>query len=345
MDQIRVGVVGVGHLGREHARIYASLPEVELVGVSDRDASRASTIAGRVGARAFTVHSELLAEVDAVSIAVPTVDHYAVAKEALVADTHVLVEKPITKTVAEADELIRLAQAQGRLLQVGHIERYNPAIQAIIGRIERPLFIECHRLSPFGNRGTDVSVVLDVMIHDVDIVLGLVKSRVKRIDAIGIPVLSPQEDIANARVEFEGGCIANLTASRVSAEKLRKIRVFQRDSYISVDYVNQKVKEYRRVEGEAGPTIIQEDVQVVSEEPLRAELISFIEAIREGRRPLVSGVDGKQALEVAQWIVREVRGWRQAMIDELSMRGEERQIPEIDSNYLTGSSGERCGQA
>jgi predicted dehydrogenase len=339
VDPLRVGVVGVGHLGREHARIYASLPEVELVGVSDRDASRASTVAGHVGARAFTAHSELLAEVDAVSIAVPTVDHYALAKEALLAGTHVLVEKPITKTVEEADELVRLAEAHGLSLQVGHIERYNPAIQAIIERIERPLFIECHRLSPFGNRGTDVSVVLDVMIHDVDIVLGLVKSRVRRIDAVGIPVLSSQEDIANARLEFEGGCIANLTASRVSAEKLRKIRIFQRDSYISVDYVNQEVKEYRRVEGEAGVTIIPEDVQVVSEEPLRAELISFIDAIREGRRPLVSGVDGRRALEVAQWIVREVRQRGQAMIDELSRRGEERQIPQVDSEYVAGSPG------
>lgn len=344
MDPIRVGVVGVGHLGCEHARIYASLPDVELVGVSDLDWSRASAVGKRVGVRPYSDHSELLESADAVSVAVPTVDHHALVREALLAGAHVLVEKPITKTIAEAEELVRLAQSRGLVLQVGHVERYNPAVQAMVGRVSRPLFIECHRLSPFGNRGTDVSVVLDVMIHDLDIVLGMVESPVVGIDAIGIPVLSPLEDIANARIEFEGGCIANLTASRVSAEKLRKIRIFQHDSYMSVDYVAQKVKLYRRVQDEAGPRVVQEDVDVAADEPLRMELISFVESIREGKRPLVSGWDGKRALEVALRIVDVIRDRRQAMIDKIATDGDKWHIPREKGEYISGGPGERCEQ-
>jgi predicted dehydrogenase len=335
LGPIKVGVVGVGHLGREHARIYASLPDVELVGVSDRDRSRASAIASKYGTGSFSDHSELLEMASAVSVAVPTIDHCSLVRDAFEAGTHVLVEKPITSTVDEAAELVEMAKARGLILQVGHVERYNPAVQAITERVTRPLFIECHRLAPFGNRGTDVSVVLDVMIHDLDIVLGFVKSAVKRIDAIGIPVLSPLEDIANARLEFESGCIANLTASRVSAEKMRKIRIFQGDSYISLDYVEQAVKLFRRVSGESAPGIMQEEVHVTKDEPLRVELMSFISSIREGKQPLVSGYDGKRALEVARRIVDAIQARRQAMMDCISLYDGESQSPRGDVDFLS----------
>jgi len=311
--RIRVGVVGVGHVGQHHARIYAELPQVELVAIVDINPTRLAEVGRRVRVPGCEDYREILDKVEAVSIAVPTVLHYRITKDFLMAGVHVLVEKPIAGTVEEAEELVEAAKRKDRILQVGHIERFNRAVRALETLVEEPGFIECHRLSSFPGRGTDVDVVLDLMIHDLDVILSLVKSPVVSISAVGVPVISDQVDIANARLQFASGCVANVTASRVSTEKVRRIRIFQRETHLSLDYSDQKVVLYRYVPPPPGPRrggrlhVVEEEVSIDKQEPLRVELESFIECVRTGKKPVVSGEEGLEALKVASQILRKLR--------------------------------------
>lgn len=308
--KVRVGVVGVGHLGQHHARIYAEMPEVELVGVADVNEARLKEVAERFKVPGFVDYRGLIGLAEAVSIAVPAILHYQIAREFLFQGVDVLVEKPIAETVEEAEDLVEIARTQGRLLQVGHIERFNGAVRALEGLIVEPGFIECHRLSPFPGRAMDVDVVLDLMIHDIDVILSLVKSKVKEVSAVGVPVISDQVDIANARIQFESGCVANVTASRVSVERMRKIRIFQRDTYLSLDYATQEIALYRRILPDAPdglPRIVREEVSIDKAEPLRVELQSFVDCVRTRRRPLVSGEEGRDALKVALQILHTLQ--------------------------------------
>lgn len=311
-DLIRVGVVGVGYLGRHHARIYAEMPDVELVGVADLNRAQADEIAKQYGTRSHTDYQEMIAEVDAVSIASPTVTHYDIARDLLKQGVDVLVEKPITVTLAQAEELVGLGLQNQRILQVGHIERFNGAVRELARLVKNPGFIEVHRLGSFVGRATDVDVILDLMIHDIDIILSLIHSPVREIRAKGVPVITSNVDIANARLEFEDGCVANVTASRVSAHPQRKMRFFQPDTYISLDFQEQKVACYRRIGDPKDflsgnpPKIIEEKISISKEEPLKVELLSFIDAIRNRSRPLVSGQEGLEALQVASDILREI---------------------------------------
>jgi predicted dehydrogenase len=305
---VKVAVIGVGHLGQHHARIYAEMPGVELVAVADISDARRREVAGRLKVQATADFRTLLGAVDAVSVAVPTGSHHEVALAFLRAGSDVLVEKPITQTVAEADELIAAAAKRGRILQVGHSERYNGAVRVLAKKVQEPRFIEVHRMGPFPGRGTDVDVVLDLMIHDIDIVLTLVKSPVISVTAVGVPVVSEQVDIANARLEFASGCVANITASRVSGERLRKIRVFQRDTYFVLDYATQELSLFRQVAGEgSGKTrLTRIEVPVARVEPLRQELGDFLESIRTRRPPMVSGEAGRLAVAVATQIIERL---------------------------------------
>ncbi|MGH7274270.1 MAG: Gfo/Idh/MocA family protein [Nitrospiria bacterium] len=309
MNRIKVGVVGVGYLGQHHARIYSKLPEVELVGVVDIDEGKSNAIAAQAGCQAYQDFHPLLDKIDAVSIAVPTLIHHEIALSFLRAGVDVLLEKPMTVTLDEADDLIREAEKRGNLLQIGHLERFNSVVRALDGRIDKPRFIESHRLGPFVERGTDVHVVLDLMIHDIDIILSLVNSPVELIRAVGVPVISPQIDIANARIEFSSGCVANVTASRVSREKMRKIRIFQPDAYLSLDYLQQEVTLCRRVAQEQGerPQLVIERLEIQKEEPLEAEIAAFIDCVRTRKRPIVSGQEGREALRVALEILKEIK--------------------------------------
>ena len=304
MSRLRVGVVGVGHLGAIHARIYAQLPGAQLVGVCDVLRDRVGAVAEQFGTTPYTELEALLPHVDAVSIAVPTSAHHETAKACLAHGVHILLEKPITQTLAQADALLRLARRQRLTLQVGHVERFNSAFQGIAKILREPRFIECHRLGPYTLRGTDVGVVLDLMIHDIDIILWLVRSPVRRIEAVGVKILSGTEDIANARLTFANRAVANLTASRVTPETLRKIRLFQHDTYISVDYAAQAVKVFQTRDG----SITHEELPIQREEPLKQELTAFLDAVRHGKRPVVSGDDAREALRVALAITRKIRG-------------------------------------
>ena len=300
MTPLRAGVIGVGHLGQHHARHYATLPGVTLAGVYDASPDRAKLIAARHGVQAWAGLDEMFTQVDLVSVAAPTSAHFAAAKACLEAGKHVLVEKPIAVTSAEAHELVELAARHGCLLQVGHSERFNPIMQRMRASIERPAFIEGHRLSAFGERGTDVDVVLDLMIHDLDLVLSFHPGPVEEVRAAGVPVLSSNIDIANARIAFASGCVANLTASRVSTNKMRRLRFFQRDSYVSIDFQTRQAMVSRRVQGSGPrPTIDVETFQAGDDEPLRLELQSFIQAVATGSRPVVPGEDGEAALNLA----------------------------------------------
>lgn len=309
---IRVGVVGVGYVGQHHARIYSELPGVELVGVVDINETRLQELGARHRVQLCRDYHELLESVDAVSVAVPTLLHYSIAKEFLEHGVDVLVEKPIAQSLAQADKLVEIAGVDDRIFQVGHIERFNGAVKALEAIVKNPGFIECHRLGPFAHRNTDVDVVLDLMIHDIDIVLNLIKSPITAVTAVGVPVISDQVDIANARLQFESGCVANLTASRVSIERVRRIRIFQRDTFISLDYTQQEIAVHHRIPGVAGtaaeatPAIVKEDIPIDKAEPLRVELESFIECVRARKRPLVSGEDGRDALKVAAQIVERL---------------------------------------
>lgn len=317
MSDMRVGVVGVGHLGYHHARNYAGLEGVKLCGVVDLDGGRARKASEDFDAPAYATVGELVSQgVEAVSVAVPTTQHHAVTMELLRAGVNVLVEKPIAATVGEAREMVDAAQSAGCALQVGHIERFNGAVLALAGVVKKPRFIECHRLSPFPSRGDDVSVVHDLMIHDLDLALALVGGRVVQVDAVGVPVFSKYEDIANARIRFESGCVANLTCSRISVDRMRKIRVFEQDAYLSTDYSEQEVLVYRKKPGPvpAGGSPMEmvtvESLPVERDEPLRRELKSFVACVRAGGRPAVSGEDGLAALELAQAVVDTIREQR-----------------------------------
>jgi predicted dehydrogenase len=323
---IRAAVVGVGAFGRNHARVYRELAQqdgnVELAGIVDSDAARAAGAAKEYGAPAFPSLKELVAAgVHAVSVAVPTVEHLSVARELMEAGVDVLIEKPLAASLAEADELIRIAQRTTRVAQVGHLERFNPAVRATQPLVTQPLFFEVHRLSVFTPRALDVDVVLDLMIHDLDIVLSFVKSPVKEVRAVGLPILSGKVDIANVRMEFDSGCVANFTASRVSTEKVRKLRFFQPRQYISVDYGRQDVLVFT-VAGDAGnareakpaepahpssPNIGVTRPEVTAEEPLHAELRSFLDAVRRRSKPVLPLEDGRRALAVALDVLTQIR--------------------------------------
>lgn len=300
---LRVAVIGVGHLGRHHARILGEMPGVALAAVVDPVPERAAEAAQARGARALADYRELLGEVDAVTIAVPTELHGEIARAFLARGTAVLVEKPMTKTTAEAEGLIDAANTAGTILAVGHTERYNPAVAAVLPLVSTPRFIEVHRLGAFPDRSLDIDVVFDLMIHDLDVILAMVKSDVVAIEAVGVAVLTDKYDIANARLRFANGCIANVTASRISKEKVRKIRFFQPDAYISIDYAEQEVEGYRllRRAGER-PSIQGGKLPVVREEPLKRELADFVDAVRQHRAPLVTGEAGLRALTLAQAI-------------------------------------------
>jgi predicted dehydrogenase len=302
MAELRVGVVGVGHLGSIHAKIYREIKDCVLVAVCDIEPHRLNQVSSTLNVLGFRDYQQLFTKVDAVSIAVPTKLHSAIAAEFLKHNIHTLVEKPFTTTLKEADALIKISQKNKLILQVGHIERFNSVFSATQKIIKNPRFIECHRLSTFTGRSLDVGVVLDIMIHDIDIVLGLVASPIKKIESVGVNVLTPFEDIANARLTFKNGCIANLTASRVSDEIMRKIRIFQEDTYISLDYKEAKASVYKKT----GLTISKEDLPIEKEEPLKKELESFLECVREHQEPLVSGCVAREALAVALKIQNQI---------------------------------------
>lgn len=301
---LRAAVVGVGYLGAFHAEKYASLDGVELVGVVDTNRSRAEEIGRRLQTSDFVDYRQLFGTVDCVSLAVPTPAHYELAAAFLEHDVDVLVEKPITLTGAEGRRLAALAAERGRILQVGHLERFNPAIRSLAGIITRPRFIECHRLAPFVERGIEVDVILDLMIHDLDVILSLVDSSVERVEAVGVPVLSETIDIANARLRFSNGAIANVTASRVALKRERKIRFFQADAYVSVDYGDNRIRICRRLPPAGGglPSIDVSEQSFGDADPLFDEIEAFVHAVRTRERPLVDGATAVRALEVAERI-------------------------------------------
>jgi predicted dehydrogenase len=301
---VRAGVIGVGALGRHHARVWSDAPGARLVGVHDRDAARAAEVAALHGCRAFPDAESLLAEVDAVSIAVPTVDHHAVARIALDRRRDVLLEKPLSATLEEADDLVARADAQGCILQAGHIERFNPATRVLLEAGRGARFVEVHRLGSFSARSLDVDVVLDLMIHDLDIVLALDGSEPLQIDAVGVAVLTPRVDIANARLRLASGLIANLTASRVSVEKVRKFRVFAPRTYVSADFAAREAQVYRlEADGSGRPRIAVESRGAPDEEPLRSQIEAFIAAVCRRSPVVVSGADGRRALALAHAIL------------------------------------------
>lgn len=309
--RLRLGLVGYGHVGRHHARLLAEMPDVELGWVADIDRARAEEGAASVKARPTTDLQEMLDEVDAVSVAVPTEAHVDVALPFLDRGVGVLVEKPMAASPAAADRLMAAAARTGATLAVGHTERFNPAVAAAIPLVSEPKFIEVHRLGTFPERSLDIDVVFDVMIHDLDIVLAVVPSPIVSIDAVGVAVLTDRMDIANVRLRFESGCIANLTASRISRERVRKIRWFQHDAYVSIDYAQQELEHWRLVRGNGRlPAIEGGKVPVKSAEPLGRELADFVEAVRAGRPPLVDGAAGRRALVLAQEIAEKIEAGR-----------------------------------
>jgi predicted dehydrogenase len=310
MTKLRVGVAGVGYLGRFHALIYSRMANVELVGVADTRAETARAVAAEAGCAAFDDPSALVGRVDAVSVVVPTTLHLPVARPFLERGTHVLLEKPIATTVAEGAEIVRLARASGALLQIGHLERYNAGVMALAAQIDRPRFIEAHRMSGFVARATDVDVISDLMIHDIDIILSLVGAEITSIAAAGTPVLTRHIDIANARLEFANGAVANVIASRVSRDKSRRIRVFQENRYLSLDFIEQRLDVVfpRERPGEEWPEIVTERIDIEPVKPLDAELADFVAAARERREPVVSGEVGLEALEVALAVKERITG-------------------------------------
>ena len=307
---LRVGVVGVGHFGRYHAEKMAALEGARLVAVADSDSARAAEVAARLDTDALPDHRALIGRIDAASVAVPAAAHYEVVKDFLDAGIHVLVEKPFTERVATAQELAALAETRRLVLQVGLIERFSEAFRTVAPRITQPVYVEAARISPFSPRGTDVSVVLDMMIHDIDIILALVKAPVAEIDAVGAPVFSASEDIANARLKFASGCVANVTASRVSLKTERTLRIFQPDVYIKVDHGERSVRVARRKEGAealTGPDgVALEHLRFEQGDALRREIESFAHAVRTGGKPAVTGADGVRSLEIAHRIIASI---------------------------------------
>ncbi len=300
--KLRAGVAGSGSMGRNHARCYSLIEETELAAIYDADLGRARAVADEFGGDAVDSLEALAEACDLASVAVPTVAHLAVGGGLMKQGVHVLMEKPIAPNLEEAHELVNLAGQYDRILQIGHIERFNPVMRELEAKLNKPKFIESHRLSPFPNRSIDIGVVLDLMIHDLEIILHLVKSPVVSIDAVGVPVLMKSEDIANARLRFENGCVANVTASRISPERLRKIRVFQDDGYLSLDYQDQTGEMYWK---EAGG-IQKAPVTVEKDEPLKLELSAFAESVRDGKTPAVTGQQGADALAIAFEITEQI---------------------------------------
>ena len=298
-DALRLAVIGVGHLGRHHARILSTMEGVTLSAVVDTLPERAAEIASVSNTRALTDYRDLIGEVDAVVVAVPTELHAEVAVPFLDRGTAVLVEKPMSRSLADADRMLAAARASGAMIAVGHTERHNPAVAVALRLVSAPRFIEVHRLSAFPDRSLDIDVVFDLMIHDLDVILAIVKSEVTSIEAVGVPVLTPKYDIANVRLRFASGCIANITASRISKDRVRKIRFFQPDAYLSVDYASQEVEGWRLVRKEPRPDIQGGAIPVERDEPLRRELADFVKAVRDSSAPLVDGEAGKRALVLA----------------------------------------------
>lgn len=306
-SKIPVGVVGVGYVGKFHAEKYAVSDKAELVAVADVDGTQAKQVGQKLGVAAYQDHRELLGRVRCVSVAVPTRFHFAVARDFLQDGIDVLVEKPIAATLEEGRKLVRLADEKKLILQVGHLERFNPAIRRLEGVIREPKFVECHRLAPFVERGTDVDVVFDLMIHDIDVIASLVSSSVKRVEAVGVPVLTDKPDIANARITFSNGCIANVTSSRVSMKRERKIRFFQPDAYISIDYDQRRAQIFRKPpKGGEWQDIRAEIVEIKDGDALADEIDSFLESVQSRSRPLVSGEEGLKALEIATTISEQL---------------------------------------
>jgi predicted dehydrogenase len=333
VSALRTAVVGVGHLGRHHARILKSLAGVDLVGVVDSSPARGQEVGKDLGVPVFASHRDLLDRVDAVTVAVPTIHHLAVARDFLDRGIATLVEKPLATSIEEGEELVALSRKRRAPLQVGHVERFNPAVRAVEGKIGRPRFIEAHRLSPFKFRSTDIDVVMDLMIHDLDLVLHFANSPLKRIDAVGVSLLFGPEDLANARLEFENGCVANLTASRISDKSMRKIRVFSENVYASIDTLEKSVRLYRTTRdlakalaalpADREPSLADlasiprefysiEEMDLPDEEPLAAELKAFVESARSGSEPVVPGEDGVRAMRAAEEVIREMRAHRWA---------------------------------
>jgi len=328
LEKLKVAVIGAGHLGKEHARIYSEIPEVSLVGVVDTNKDTGEAVARRCKTRYYSSVKEVLNKVDVASVVVPTKSHYEITRDLLNNGIHVLVEKPMTGTVSEAEDLIKLSRQSSTILQPGYIERFNPALEAIKKLDVSVKFIECHRLSPFTFRSADIGVVLDLMIHDIDIILYLSKSKVKKIDAVGVNVIADKEDIANARIQFENGCVANITASRVSFEPMRRIRLFSENSYISLDYQKQEALIYKKSpkltlksidtksKGVSNITDLKnfsfgdmlkiERIKMDNQEPLRKELESFIDCVKNGKQPVVSGEEGIKAIKIAALIREEI---------------------------------------
>jgi predicted dehydrogenase len=310
MKKLRVGVVGVGYLGQFHAEKYSSMSDVELVGIVDINKSRAEAVAQKVNTTIYTEHQALFGKVDAVSIAVPTPAHFAIARDFLQNNIDILIEKPISQTIEEADELIRLSESKNLMVQVGHLERFNPAIVALKDIIKLPMFIESHRLSIFKERCTDVSVVLDLMIHDIDLILNFVRSDISAVHASGVPVVSEHIDIANARLEFENGCVANVTASRISTKNERKIRLFQRDAYVSVDFSKREITAIQQKNTDSCGLIPGMDIKKMSFETgdaLENELASFVQAVIHRKIPEVTAQMGRDALKIALTVMDQIK--------------------------------------
>ncbi|MDD2390333.1 MAG: Gfo/Idh/MocA family oxidoreductase [Desulfobacterales bacterium] len=310
MSKLRVGVVGVGYLGRFHAEKYARMKDVDLVGVVDIDRSQSEEIAKKLSTEAYDRYEQLFGKVDAVSIVVPTSDHFIVSRDFLEQDVDVLIEKPMTTTVEDADRLIEIAESRGLIIQVGHLERFNPAVVAVRDFIKKPMFIESHRLSLYKPRGTDVSVVLDLMIHDIDLILNFVRSEVKTVSAAGICVISAHVDIANARLEFKNGCVANVTASRISTRNERKIRLFQKEGYVSVDFAGREITVIGKngdVSNSPVPGMGVTRMCFTQGDALDDELKSFVECVQKRHVPEVNGPVGRDALKTALSIMEQIR--------------------------------------
>lgn len=307
MQKIKVAIIGIGHLGSRHLKIYAEelRDKAQLVGICDIQEDRTKRLARHYKVPFFSDYAKLVGQVDAVNICVPTIAHFDIAKFFLNHKTHTFIEKPITTTVLQANQLIKLAEKQNLKLQVGHVERFNAAFESIKHFTKNPLFIECHRLNLFPNRSLDIGVVMDLMIHDIDIMLGIIPSSIKNIQAVGVNVLTSREDIASVRITFTNGCVCNLTASRVSDDVIRKIRIFQKDTYISLDYVNQEAFIYKK----HNKQILKHSLPIEKEQPLKKELEHFLDCVREDKPPLVSGHEGREALKVALAITKKI--WSQ----------------------------------
>ena len=306
MEKLNVGVVGVGYFGWFHAEKYARIPDVDLIGVADIDEARVREVADHFSTRPFTDYRDLFNKVQAVSVAVPTLIHYQVARDFIDNGVDVLLEKPMTTTPQEAEALIEMAEEKKRILQIGHLERFNSAVASLNGLLGDPLFIDSLRFSPFLERAAQVDVVLDLMIHDIDIILSIVQSEVRSISAVGVPVLSAHLDIANARIEFQNGCTANITANRVSRKKMRQIRIFQDNGSFTIDFLSQKMRALRRKEDPDGPRIVSEQIEIDPTDALESEIYSFMQKVRDRTTPLVSGRNGKRALEVALAITEQI---------------------------------------